>query len=311
MKQQIALRLMAGNKFGLGHLARLQKLSLSLKSDYFWIIESENKNISKLINKKNGKYIISKKIDDKKVIKKILKLGFKKIIFDLPDNNFKKKKEIISLYKSNSFKTVSYDLPKYQTNADIKIIPYLTNYKSLKNKNIFLGPQYLGLRFKKSKKSKINKILISISGSDKLNIGKKIFDKLKDTKFKITYIQGLNKKKLATRTHKIIQFNQSLIKIIDKNDLIITGEGMTKYDVVYRNKPLIIVQQFRSNDLIKVFNSKKVGYLISKNVAKLKILNLIDKFNYLVDFQKNQKKIFGGKSNLSDYKKMINKIISL
>ncbi len=233
-------------------------------------------------------------------------------MFDLPNDNNKNKKKIISKYSSLNLKTISYDLPKKYSNTDIKIIPYITNQK-INQKNTFVGSQYLGMRFKKNKLKKIKNILISISGSDKFDIGNTIYNILKKYNFNITYIYGLNKKPSSiTKSCRIKKFSYNLKELISYNDLIITGEGMTKYDVIYQNKPLIIFQQFNNSQLIQDFKSKRLCLIIKKNlknnIVEKKIISFVNNDKLLKKFHKNQINLLKNYNNLNEYKKMLNTI---
>ena len=312
MSKFVAFRLNAGKKFGLGHLIRLINISRSLKVKPFWIIESDYKNISNFFDNKKTKFYIKKKISENVVIKKIQKLGIKKIMFDLPNDNDKNKKKIISKYSSLNLKTISYDLPKKYSDTDIKIIPYITNQK-INQKNTFVGSQYLGMRFKKNKLKKIKNILISISGSDKFDIGNAIYNILKKYNFNITYIYGLNKKPSSkTKNCRIKKFSYNLKKLISCNDLIITGEGLTKYDVIYQNKPLIIFQQFNNSQLIQDFKSKRLCLIIKKNlknkVVEKRIISFVNNDKLIKKFHENQINLLKNYNKLSEYKKMLNTI---
>jgi spore coat polysaccharide biosynthesis predicted glycosyltransferase SpsG len=312
MSKFIAFRLSAGKRFGLGHLIRLINISRSLKSKPFWIIESDYGKISNFFHNKKTKLYIKKKISENIVVKKIKKLGIKKIVFDLPDNNNKNKKKIISQYSSLNLKTISYDLPTKYSDADVKIIPYITN-KKINQKNTFVGSQYLGIKFKKNRLNKIKNILISISGSDKFDIGNTIYNILKKYNFNITFIHGLNKKPSSiTKKCCIKKFAYNLKELISYNDLIITGEGMTKYDVIYENKPLIIIQQFNNSQLMQDFKSKRLCLIIKKNLKKdiveKKIISFVNNNKLLKKFHKNQINLLKKNSNLYEYKKMLNTI---
>ena len=101
-------------------------------------------------------------------------------------------------------------------------------------------------------------------------------------------------------------------------DIIICGEGITKYEAVYQNKPVIMIHQFdvRSH-LIKQFLSQKTCLslgLYSNKIEKL-YKESINRYIYDKEIQskhiKAQKKIFNDPLIIKKQKILLREIIKL
>lgn len=102
---------------------------------------------------------------------------------------------------------------------------------------LLLGPQYLLIRkeFKKLKKSpEINRVLVTMGGSDPENYTQKVINTLKylGYKLKITVVVGASNNNLITRYPEItyIKNAQNMFELFKNNDLVITSAGTTMYE---------------------------------------------------------------------------------
>lgn len=327
MFSKIAFRLEISKLIGLGHYKRLFILKEKLKMNPIWIISGDKKIIKKLFKKKKSFVFIT---DYKSEIENIIylkKKGVSKVIFDIANNtNIKKNNnlKLINLYKKNKFKTVSFDLPKQKKVSDISIIPYdYSNKKSARNnKKIFAGSEYFlhETRFKQNiLPRKIKKILISIGGSDYKDIGIKFLKLLSKEKFKIKLLAGLNKKIIfKSKFIRTIEFKKNLEKYYKWCDIVICGEGITKFDAINYNKPVILIHQYDiSSNLIKTFLNQRtclsLGLFSEKKLIfyKNQIISYISNKDLQLKHMKNQKKKFNRPSILIKQKKLLKEIKKL
>tara|TARA_Y100000768_G_C23941383_1_gene665308 strand:- start:510 stop:1484 length:975 start_codon:yes stop_codon:yes gene_type:complete len=324
MRQKLAFRVDVSKKIGLGHLIRLIKLEKKLNVTPLWIVRANNYNIKNYLNLNNKIIFINKNYSEERLIKKLKNQDINKIIFDIShDENIKSNFDtrLIKLYKKNNFKTISYGINlKRDFNLDISIVPYDLNKRYYtKNKFVFSGPQYLGIKnSKKNKNINIEKILICIGGADVFNFGSKIFKLLEKTNYEITYVSGQNKVnfKMKNNKNKIYTYIKNIKKTIENNDLIICGEGLIKYEAVYSNKPIFLVHQFdRKTSLIKKFLENEIcnSYKSQEinNNLKINLMNYINNKKLIRKHLSNQYTKYIKKNKKTKFTKLINEIEKL
>jgi spore coat polysaccharide biosynthesis predicted glycosyltransferase SpsG len=326
MSNDIAFRVQVSKNIGVGHIKRLILLKQKLKINPVWIINGDQKILKKIF--KNKKFIFIKNYSQElKIIKEIKKNGIKKVIFDIANNlNIKKSKnvQIISSYKKNNIKTISFDNPTQKLVSDISIIPYDYNLKIKKNKmtKVFVGSKYFLNKSNFTRNNvpeKINKILITVGGSDYKNIGLKILKLLETSNFKIRLLSGLNNMtQTKNKNHKIIRMQNSIVKHLKWCDIVICGEGITKYEAINQNKPIILIHQFDvTSHLIKVFLSQNtclsLGLYNNKlnKVYKDTIMKYINDKKLQSKHIKIQNELFNDPSIIKEQVKLIKEIIKL
>ena len=327
MSSDIAFRVQVSKNIGIGHIKRLILLKHKLKINPIWIISGNKEIIEKVFKNKNKFYFIKRFSQELKLIQIIKKKGIKKVVFDIANNsNIKidQNIKIINLYKDNHLKTISFDNPRQKLVSDISIIPYDYNLGIKKNKKtkIFIGSKYFFNRknfIENNVPIKINKILITIGGSDYRNIGLKLLKLFKYSNFKIRLLVGLNNKfEFNNQNHKIIKMEDNIDKHLKWCDIIICGEGITKYEAVYQNKPVIIIHQFdvRSH-LIKQFLSQKTCLSLGlySNKIEKSYKESINRYIYDKEIQskhnKAQKKILNDPLIIKKQKILLREIIKL
>jgi spore coat polysaccharide biosynthesis predicted glycosyltransferase SpsG len=327
MSSDIAFRVQVSKNIGIGHIKRLILLKHKLKINPIWIISGNKEIIEKVFKNKKKFYFIKRFSQELKLIQIIKKKGIKKVVFDIANNsNIKIDQNIklINLYKDNHLKTISFDNPRQKLVSDISIIPYDYNLGIKKNKKtkIFIGSKYFFNRknfIENNVPIKINKILITIGGSDYRNIGLKLLKLFKYSNFKIRLLVGLNNKfEFNNQNHKIIKMEDNIDKHLKWCDIIICGEGITKYEAVYQNKPVIMIHQFdvRSH-LIKQFLSQKTCLSLGlyNNKIEKSYKESINRYIYDKEIQskhiKAQKKIFNDPLIIKKQKILLREIIKL
>ena len=122
------------------------------------------------------------------------------------------------------------------------------------------------------------KILIVIGGTDPFNLSFKIYNLLKHLPYNFKVVVGENKikKQYLKNNTNFIKFSKNIQKDICTSDLVICGEGNTKYQSILSLKPTILIHQFDiKSEMIKNFLNKKVVCslgLFSK-INKKKLIN--------------------------------------
>ena len=326
MFSEFAFRLEISKEIGLGHYKRLLVLKKKINLKPIWIISGDKNIIHKLFKKKKFFYIKDFKSEIQNIVN-LKKIGVTKIVFDIANNNFinnNKNLKTINLYRKNNFKTISFDLPKQKKTSDISIIPYdyISKSKPKNNKKTFVGSEYFlyETKFKKNNLSKkIKKILISIGGSDYKNIGIEILKILSNEKFSIKLLSGLNKKiHFKNKKLSTVNFHNKVEKYYKWCDIVICGEGITKFEAINHNKPVILIHQYDVfSNLIKTFLKQQtclsLGLYNKKklNFYKNQIISYINNKCVQIKHMKNQRKIFNKSSIFIKQKRLMEEIRKL
>lgn len=320
MLSQTVFRLNISKKVGLGHFKRLLILKKKLKISPLWILSGNKKIIEKLFKGKKFNYFNNLK-SEIKYIPTLRKKGFKKVIFDIANSSYVRNNrnlKIIKSYKKNKLKTISFDLPSQRSSSDISIIPYDFKRKKKNNSNnkIFEGSEfYLSENnFQKFKlPKKVNKILISIGGSDYRSIGTQISELLRNENLKIRLLTGINDKKPNNyKNLEILKYKENIDKHFKWCHVVICGEGITKFESINFNKPTIIIHQFDiASNLIKSFLKQNtclsLGLFKKKKINdfKNKIIDYINNKKIQSRHMKNQRKFFNKKSISKKQEKLL------
>lgn len=317
-KKTIGLRTHISESVGLGHYSRIENLSYKIKEKKIWLVSGEIKLIKKIF--KNKKFFFFRK--ENTILNFLKKNKIRKIIIDLSykKNILSNIYKIYNIYKKNKIKTISFDdarQKKYIT--DISIIPSISGKNKILNKfkktKFFTGKEF-NFTYNKKKnirpkfKKKIKKVLISISGTDKNNIGFKILKNLIKLNFKFTLING---NKLNFKFKNSIIFKKNLKKIkfydyiskkqmtreINRTDIGICGPGVIKFDMSSAHKTFILILKKKElNDIqinnflkfknckiielenIKYISTKFMNYIKDINLRKIHFINSMHFFNY-------------------------------
>ncbi len=320
MISQTVFRLNISQKVGLGHFKRLLILKKKLDIKPLWILSGDKEIIQKLFKNKNFIYFNNYK-NEVKYIPTLKQKGFKKVVFDIANSLYVKNNKnlkLIKAYKKNKLKTVSFDIPYQRSVSDISILPY--DFKRKKNNNIknniFEGSEFFLSEniFQAGRlQKKVNKILISIGGSDYRSIGIQIAKLLQTENLKIRLLIGIKDiKNYKYKNFEIIKFNENIHKHLKWCDTVICGEGLTKFEAISYNKPTIIIHQFDiSSNLIKSFLKQNTCLslgIFSKNKLnefKMKIINYFNNEKIRSIHMKNQRKIFYKKSIITKQNKLL------
>ena len=273
----LAFSIEASHKRGLGHLYRSITLAKYLRYKSIFFI---NKNLKsfKILKKNKIRFKVmdrTKKINFKNLINQH---SVKIWINDKLETNKLEGQKISSLV---SFVTFD-DWGKGSMFAKLNISPLYFGKKKLFGKKVLAGTKYLPLE-KNSKytrtRKKINKILISMGGSDTHNVTLKILDYLKKKKFSATVICGpafkLNNG--VKNYKKDFKINYNVVNIYKEffdHDILICGGGMTPFEAASTGLPSIVIasEPFEipvCKKLEKMGISKFIGYHKKINFEKI------------------------------------------
>lgn len=285
-------------RYGSGHFSRVLniKKQISVKKILFFNIAEKKDRVSflKHINKTNKKILLD--ISNKNFLK-----SQKKYLAKIQSIINKKNHKLIIIddIKSNSA-LVYFN----KCNIEFYINPYIKSlWRKKFIKNYFLGHKYLiGLnKYPKfnNKKNKIKNILIFLTGS-KNTINLKFAKFIEQecnffSNYKISFITANFlelKKKINLKFVKFynILSVSNISKLLKKSDMVISGQGNFKYEIIITGHPLIIITEKKYHLLIKkrlsrlnvinIKNLKKIKKLIlnsssrSKNLTKIPLDNL-------------------------------------
>lgn len=281
------------NKFGSGHFKRAQiyEKFFQKKKTFFKKVLLTNKFIPNAVRLN----FLKKRIDKKHFN------NFDYIFFDITHPDFYLNKyinnELIKFSKIYKDKIIIIDgLGKFQLNGldeflfKSAIYPYFLNYKDIKkrkNSKYFIGNEFIlkdpSVKFKNKKlKQKIDSLVFTSGGSDLDNSSYKfleLFNKinLKDIKvfiikakfFKNSYTKKLlNFAKNKNINLKILTFKKNIFANLYKKDLVITSSGLTKYELLDTNIPMVV---YAANKLQKKLNNSFASKSICPNLNNLNV----------------------------------------
>lgn len=306
---KISLFSISSKKFGYGHYNRVQNL------------------ISILKNKKNNlkHYCLGKNFKNKHLFLEKMRTEVnsnKKIILDLTNKLFLDKKTILKIKKILlSYKNNKIYLIDEPSKRNLSIILNLQNTKTLipyevedkvkkkfsNYKNITTGFKYFVYPPKKVKKeNKIFDITLSFGGSDNFQGTLYVLKLLKELKIKKKVVVIIGKFFKKNYQNKIISFcknnkfqvrtfSRNFYNILNKTKILITNSGLTKYEGVCHQIPIIVFSDTKESQKIdKVFIKKTkqihFSYLKRKDHDILKFKKIMKtKINSKVfDIDKNK-----------------------
>ena len=231
----------------------------------------------------------------------------KKIIIDFTNKFFLNKNTILKLkkiLKNKKNPIFIIDEPKNKNLSTVlnldntkTLVPFDMDYNMKKKlmsiKRIKFGFEYFIYPIEKiKKKKKIFDILLSFGGSDNFKgtlYVLKLLEKLK-VKKNIIVVNGKHfkknyKKKLLSickkNNFKIQPFSKNFDNLLNKSSLLITNSGLTKYEGVLHNIPVVVFSDSKKSQKIdKVFIKKTRQSHFSYRKNKLDIIklnNILDK----------------------------------
>lgn len=288
--EKFSLFTICSKKFGYGHFNRAQNL--------ISILKNKNKKFN------HFSYGIHYKDEDQFLDKIRQEISLKKkIIIDFTNKFFVKKNTISKLKKIFKNKKNSIFIIDEPSENNLSIALNLNNTytlipfdidegvkkKFLSIKKIKFGFEYFIYPIKKIKKEKkLFDIMISFGGSDNFKgtlYVLKLLQKLK-LKKKILVIKGKHFKKnyrnklleiCKKNKFKINSFSKNFDNLLNRTRLLITNSGLTKYEGVLHNLPVVVFSDTKKSQKIdKVFIKKTKQFHFSYKKNKLDFVKLND-----------------------------------
>lgn len=253
----------SSHKKGMGHFYRMLNFINFLKNekiDYVIIINKDKKSL-KLLKEQNENFEIANYDDlesdwESKLIKKY------EITHWINDRLDTEKKHSLNVIKNN-IKLITFDdAGSGAEEADLNICAMPCRHNINKGKNVLKGIEYLILNseiqdYRKHRKG-LDKILVTLGGSDTYGITVKVAGILKKLNKKATIITGASfahKEELDRISEGFFDIKNSvpsLIKEFYNYDLAITGGGITPFEATASGLPCIII----ANEIHEIKNGK-------------------------------------------------------
>lgn len=290
---KVAFRVDGNKKLGLGHVKRCVVLAQNLQKrnvSCFFIIQF--KEIKEYLESKGFEVFIIQQKNELQQIKKILiNENCTRLVID------SKRKSIEPLLKKldKHIKIILIDNANYWKYADLIVISSVKNPKKIYPKNSIFGIKYLlhGIEeIPKSIKRKNGSIVLSMGGTDKYNITKKIvhsFYKRNDD-FNLIIILGTfyaDEKNLFKfikndKRFHIIKSPPSLTTLMQQASIGLVTFGITVYEAAICRMPLFVISHSAENSLSAKL-VEKYGWIsfvgkydkINYNNLVANILNLV------------------------------------
>ena len=309
----------ASHKIGLGHLNRCLRLSKEIsRSKKKIIILTQSVKVKKLFETKNVQILNINRLSKQKIFKYLDKKKVKVIIFDIVKKNY-----LINSLASNKentlFKVLIADDNVKLIKTNLTFFPFIGNKKYSKYE--YGGKKYCVLEKMpiKKKVKKIKSVLISMGGSDPKNLSLLVAKKLINLNCELNIVLGKLSKlqikdfdflKNRELKHKVYKHQDTLKDLMYFNDLLITNNGITKYEASYMRMPsLIVSQEKKANKFQKIF-SKDNNSIFLGHYRNKKVKNLNKFITRLINNSSKLKKLQDIKSNFDSYgaKRILSKI---
>lgn len=268
-KPRIVFRIDASWKIGLGHLVRSLALAEGMKDagiNSLFVLTSRSAYVTRKILKAGHNVKIIRRdgiLNDAKQTKECVEtFGASALIIDLRHTNniylnFLKKTCLLVVLVDDfgNLHPASGILINYNVGAE--------KYRGVRDSKVkyLLGPQYFMLRKefqsrvgKNNAKNNLNRILITMGGSDPNNFTERILELLRHIKqasdVKVSVVVGplyRKKKRLVNRITKangnirLLFSAEKMSNELSKSDLVITSGGITKYEVAALGVPAVII----------------------------------------------------------------------
>lgn len=286
----IVICIESSHKRGMGHFFRALNIVdfLSLKKEKALIVINKDIVSNQLLEQKKIPYVVVDYDDEQSNWEKGIILKYCVDVWLL--DKFYSSMELAQHIKTERILLVAID--DCGPGAELVDIHFCSMiFQNLKGKRIFRGKDYLILNKEiekyRRKRSKINKIIVSLGGSDTYGVTNKIVRVLKEYGYSADIVIGPNfhhkkqlKKEIDTE-FTIIEKVPSLIELFSNYDMAITGGGVTCFEANASGLPCIIV----ANELHEIEIAKYVekfggsifaGYYkeIDKRKFQMEFLNI-------------------------------------
>jgi len=257
---KVAFRVDGNKKLGLGHVKRCIVLAKNLQKrnvSCFFIIQF--KGIKEFLESKGFEVFVIQQNNELQQIKQILSENkCNKLVID------SKRKSIEKLLKKldKEIITILIDNENYWDLADLIIISSIRNPTKDYPKNCIVGMEYLlhGIEeLPQSTKQKNNSILLTMGGSDKYDITRKIvhsFSKRTDD-FDLVVIMGRfynGEKNLLkiiknNKRFRLVRSPPSLTTLMQEASIGLVTFGITVYEAAICRMPLFVISHSNENDV--------------------------------------------------------------
>lgn len=337
---KIAFRVDGGNKIGMGHLMRSLALANAFPEDidiYFMIKREES--VLKLLSQYRFKILeIGETLKKEEEINKVKELIRSNNIDILITDSYEIDQDYLIETKEIVKKLVTiHDFAPFAFPSDIVIngniyAPWL-DYRSLNGHTQFLlGTDYTLMReeFKNLPERKINKkvenILVTMGGSDKLNLTPKIIRVLNQLEEDWEQSECFNKDELhidvvigsafANLEEIIAEVRKSSLEIdlhfnvkkmsslMLNNDLAISAGGSTLYELAATGTPAVVLLQADNQVLVAeamekagVIRNLGFGNCFKDDELKLYLKSLISDLKARINMSKRAQKLLDGKGS--------------
>lgn len=283
-KKMVLISTYGSSDFGFGHIKRSLDLASLLEKEFLLnplFLVNKDDRVLDYIKKANYSFMTLESEEDEKEL--LLNTDCELLIIDKRDTD-------LGFYKELPYLTLALD----NYGSDSKYIDYVINplpyYK--KSESNFSGSKYMVLsnEFWKAKKikssKKIRKILVSFGGADPSDAAfliKEVFERIKEP-YEISIVLGpLYKGKLNLDTRlsenvKILASQESLIPLLQENDLLLTSFGLTAHEAAFLNMPVLLINPAEYHEQLSAkagFPSLGVRYKLSVESCREKLLQFI------------------------------------
>jgi UDP-2,4-diacetamido-2,4,6-trideoxy-beta-L-altropyranose hydrolase len=256
---KIAFRVDGNKKIGMGHVNRCKIIAKNLeKNNVSCIFITKFKIIFEYFVSEGFTVFLIKTNNESEQVKQILKKECcSKLIIDSKRKSIGKlieflKKEVKIILIDNSF---------YAKHVDLVVFSSVNNNNKIYPKNSLVGIQYVLHGIEKSSKhikQNTNSILISMGGSDKYNITKKIVSSFSKNRsqFNLTIVLGKfseNKKQILKIINNDKRFTlvtnvPSLKSLMQESTVGIVTFGITVFEAAVCNLPLYVISHSNENE---------------------------------------------------------------
>jgi UDP-2,4-diacetamido-2,4,6-trideoxy-beta-L-altropyranose hydrolase len=320
----IAFRVDSSKKLGFGHVNRCKILARNLdkKNTSCIFITQFKQTYEYFLSEGFIVFLIKKKNESEQINQILKKENCLKLVIDSKRKSIKQLTNNIS----KNIKIILIDNFLNTKSIDLTVISSVKNPRKKYPKNCIVGKEYVlhGIEnLPKNKTQKNNSILISMGGSDKYNITKKIINSLlkKNINFEVNIVLG----KLYTHEKQIfklinnnphfhvIRNPTSLTSLMQESTIGIITFGITVYESAICRLPVFVIshstENHESSKLVEKYGwisyigkHNKINYdLLTKN-----LLDLMNNKKELEKMKKNCSKIDGlGPYRVSEYIKKL------
>lgn len=310
----IAFRVDGGSKIGSGHIMRCLALADAFPKDMqiTFIIKEGREFIKLLENRGHEVKNIKNNLGINKELKEVKDtIKEKNIDILITDSYYIDKKYLLEIKKYIEVLVTISHYPLFPYPSDIVIngniyAPDL-NYSSLNgNTEFLLGTKYTLLRSEfwnipqRTVNKKVSNILVSVGGSDPLNLTPKILKSLaiSNEKYRIDVVIGpgfKNISKIIKEVKKssieiLLHFNiKKISQLMLNSDLAISAGGNTLYELATIGTPAIVMLQ-AENQVLVAKSMENEGTIINLGFGnKISYKKLSDTINDLTkDFEKRK-----------------------